>query len=108
MAFGSSELEKPFCPIVAVVSLTCRTIRPSSGTAEVHHPATRLVTFHPYQPVPFVIPATVANAAGSKSPPAVFQGARPSALFQVEPNSVQLLVTACTLMSIGVALITKL
>src|SRR5438067_3858388 len=79
-------------------------MRPSSGTAEVHHPATRLVTFHPYQPVPFVIPATVATAAGSKSPPAVFQGARPSALFQVEPNSVQLLVTACTLMSIGVAL----
>src|SRR5207249_9571149 len=33
-------------------------MRPSSGTAEVHHPATRLVTFHPYQPVPFVIPAT--------------------------------------------------
>ena len=94
--------------MTALVSLTCRTISPSSGTAEVHHPTTRLVTFHPYQPVPFVIPATVATAVGSKSPPAAFQGAMPSALFQVEPNSVQLLVTACTLMSIGVASITKL
>src|SRR5213078_2347733 len=53
VAFGSSELEKPFLPMTALVSLTCRTISPSFGTAEVHHPTTRLVTFHPYQPVPF-------------------------------------------------------
>src|SRR5712691_5653712 len=108
VAFGSSELEKPFCPMMAVVSLTCRTMSPSSGTAEVHHAATGFVTFHPYQPVTFVIPATVATTAGSKSPPAPSHGVIPSRLFQVEPNSVQPFVTRCTLMSIGVPLITTL
>src|SRR5947208_13639558 len=92
--------------MTALVSLTCRTISPSFGTAEVHHPTTRLVTFHPYQPVPFVIPATVATAVGSKSPPAAFQGAMPSALFHVQPNPVQLLVTACRLVSNGCGAIT--
>src|SRR5439155_1785689 len=61
VASGSSELEKPFCPMMAVESLTCRTMSPSSGTAKVHHAATRFVTFHPYQPVTLVIPATVAT-----------------------------------------------
>src|SRR5947208_15281203 len=88
--------------MTALVSLTCRTISPSFGTAEVHHPTTRLVTFHPYQPVPFVIPATVATAVRSKSPPAAFQGAMPSALFQVEPHSVELLLHDCTLICAGV------
>src|SRR2546425_7004910 len=108
VVFASSELEKPFCPMMAVVSLTCRTINPSFGIAEVHHASTRFVTFHPYQPVTLVTPATVATTAGSKSPPASSHGVIPSRLFQVEPNSVQLFVTRCTLMSIGVSLITRL
>src|SRR6267143_3772342 len=108
VTFDSSELEKPFCPMIVVVSLTCRTMSPSFGAAEVHHAATRSVTFHPYQPVTFVIPATVATTAGSKSPPAPSHGVIPSRLIQVEPNSVQLFATRCTLMSIGVLLITKL
>src|SRR5437879_4738842 len=86
VAFGSSELEKPFCPMMAVESLTCRTMSPSSGTAKVHHAATRFVTFHPYQPVPFVIPPTLAPTAGSKSPPAPFTGLIPARQFQAEPN----------------------
>src|SRR2546427_6215265 len=45
VTFESSELEKPFCPMMAVASLTFRTMSPLFGKGGVRPSSTRFVSF---------------------------------------------------------------
>src|SRR2546428_11036655 len=89
-AFPSSLLENCFSPrTVRNSSSCCRTRRPLFERLLVHQPATRDVTFHPYQPmVPLI--GMVSRTIGSKSPPppADPQEFTPSERSHVAPSSV--------------------